>query len=98
MADRHPTTLGCFVRDPCGLWHYHFERVSGTVFTAADDAVANRPDGAAWFWFNDTHAPMHTGDSGDALHTRWQEWRESAQRARLYDYCVAGPAAGEERG
>lgn len=69
------TEYGQFSQDYCGIWHYTFESGMGTIYMAAADAIAHRPDGAAWFWFGGT--PAHIGPDEDShmLINRWTYWR-----------------------
>jgi hypothetical protein len=75
------TTAGAFVQDACGLWHYRWmSSAIGWIGDALADALAGRPSGACWFWWNGTFAPMHLGDSPGALHARWNALRDGYQR------------------
>lgn len=74
------TQCGAFLMDQAGLWHFENYQ-AGTVSEAARDAVANRPrnrdasPSPAWFWFDETPAPMFRDDTADALVLRWEAWR-----------------------
>lgn len=72
------TNHGFFVEDGSGLWHYR-HRDFGHVTSAAQDAIEHKPS-VAWFWFNDTPAPMYSEDSVDVLVNRWEEWRCAYQQ------------------
>lgn len=72
------TTFGEFRQDPSGLWHYGILGWAGDVWKAADDALANKPEGTCWFWFNGTPAPMVANDDGAAiLVCRWEAVRNA---------------------
>lgn len=72
------TIKGEFRKDQSGLWHYSYKSL-GTVHSAAQDAINHHPAEPAWFWFNDTPAPMFTGDTLADLVNRWGVWRASIQ-------------------
>jgi hypothetical protein len=68
--------LGFYVQDQSGLWHYTGRRIGTDVIDCARDALAHRPEGPAWFWFNGTFAPMVVKkDSPKALAARLQSWK-----------------------
>jgi hypothetical protein len=71
------TDLGTFTQDSAGLWHYKHEK-TGTVHEAAEDAIRHKPE-VAWFWFNDTPAPIFPADNIEALVGRWMHWRRAHQ-------------------
>lgn len=61
------TDRGVFRRDRSGLYHYEHLSGVGSVFQATADAIKYRPKSAAWFWFNETPAPIYFGDSANDL-------------------------------
>ncbi|MDP1719314.1 MAG: hypothetical protein Q8L24_02725 [bacterium] len=65
------TKFGEFRQDLSGLWHYGVLCWAGDVWKAAEDALANKPEGVCWFWFNGTPAPMVADDSVAVLVCRW---------------------------
>lgn len=74
------TSKGEFRQDKSGL--YHYKNISHNhVTNALKDAIQNRP-GVAWFWFNDTPAPMFPKDTPDTLQARWETWRKAYQNDR----------------
>jgi hypothetical protein len=79
-------------QDYSGLHHYQFDRALGTVLEAIQEALATRPLGPAWFWFNDTFCPMrppHVGSDPEQeaidLYNSWSHWRDSYQNGNLLD-------------
>ena len=74
------TTGGEFKQDESGL--YHYRNISHNhVGNALKDAIENRP-GVAWFWFNETPAPMFPKDTPKTLLARWKTWRKAYQDDR----------------
>lgn len=78
MANHTPTEGGCYVQDRCGIWHYR-RHALGHVSNAFEDALKHKPDGACFFWFNGTYAPILKGDDVNALNDRWWSWRQAHQ-------------------
>lgn len=74
-------------RDPSG-GHHWIGYVAGHVSNAAAVALATRPAGTCWFWFNDTPSAIAPNDSVSGLVQRWQDWREA--------YRAGGPALLEK--
>lgn len=73
------TATGHWRKDPSGLWHYKNDGVGNNVSGAADNAIREPAPGPAWFWFNDTPAPIYVGDTTEVLVQRWQHWRVMIQ-------------------
>jgi hypothetical protein len=73
------TMYGEYIYDKSGLSHYHFLEL-GPVQVAAEDALAHRPEGAAWFWFENTPTPIEAKDDIVQLTDRWNEWRQEIKR------------------
>jgi len=69
------TAGGEFRRDESGLYHYR-NMSHNHVAYALKDAIKNRP-GVAWFWFNETPAPMFPKDTPKTLLARWETWRRA---------------------
>lgn len=65
--------------DPSGVHHGTYLNREGHVSTAAEVAIATRPVGACWFWFNGTPAPMSGSDTALKLTERWIDWRHAYQ-------------------
>lgn len=84
------TAVGVFIQDPSGLWHYRHLGAAGHVNSAVADAIEHRI-GPAWFWFNDTPAPIFLSDTVESLVKRWSEWRSSHQKGSLLDQLIALP-------
>jgi hypothetical protein len=79
-------------QDYSGLYHYRFESALGTVSEAIQEALATRPLGPAWFWFNDTFCPMQPPNAGADpeqeaidLYSSWSHWRDSYKNGNLLD-------------
>lgn len=82
------TSKGEFRKDKSGL--YHYRNISHHHMSdALKDAIKNRP-GVAWFWFNDTPAPMFPKDTPETLLTRWETWRKAYQDDRGGLICGTG--------
>jgi hypothetical protein len=80
-AKKRPTAkqLGWYRQDRFGLWHY--DPPLGThIQKALEDAIATRPEGAAWFWFWETFAPIQPNDTVWSLHERWVLLRHVYER------------------
>ena len=79
------TKYGRFTQDFSGLWHYTTEAAGVHISVAAQDALEKYAGmGIAWFWFNDTPAPIYVSDNNtETLLGRWEEWRKSYQDGKL---------------
>lgn len=82
-------------KDPAGVWHWsNHVRFGGTVRDAAELAIASRPEGPSWFWWNETPAPLADDDSASSLTSRWSEWRSAFHTgkaefiAKLFEWSV----------
>ena len=70
--NKKQTEKGEFVQDQSGLWHYTpTDHVSAYITRWIVDALANMPDGPAWFWFNNLPAPIVPTDSPETVERRW---------------------------
>jgi hypothetical protein len=76
----HRTPHGFYIQDPSGLWHYRLLSPAADARAAAQDAMYSRPEGACWFWWLGTFAPIHRDDKFTTLTQRWLEYREASQR------------------
>lgn len=72
------TGSGIYIKDKSGLWHYKVD--IGHIDNAIDDVLKHKPKEATWFWFNDTPAPIFSGDTKETLYIRWNEWRDTFQQ------------------
>lgn len=72
------TKHGHFVQDGSGLWHYRFIE-NGEFGSATRDAVENRPNEAAWFWWLGTPCPILKMDDAEKLAQRYWKWRKTYQ-------------------
>jgi hypothetical protein len=77
-------------QDRAGVRHWVGRLGSGdsgtSVYDAAMKCLDTRParpavgdDEPAWFWFNETPAPIAEGDGARSLSRRWIAWREAYQ-------------------
>ncbi len=87
----HKTRYASFRRDRNGTWHYNLSRTfrAPDAYGAAADAIRHRPNGAAWFWFNDKCCPMINGDTSATLSTRLFEWINAENANALFGYYKA---------
>lgn len=68
-----------FRRDRAGLYHY-VPHDSLTLGESAEEAIEIRPKARpAWFWFNNSPAPIYPEDSVQNLLDRWSQWRLAYQ-------------------
>jgi len=68
-----------YTKDKAGIYHYQNHNI-GQVFTAVGIALRERPNGPAYFWFNDTFCPIVPNDTEESLLVRWEEWRDEYQK------------------
>lgn len=76
MAKVRETELGRYLQDPSGLWHYQPRDSVHLSASAARDALASRPAGPCWFWFDGTFCPIYPKDIPYDLVVRWRQWQE----------------------
>ena len=87
---------GKFVRDATGVYHYTPSTPSD-LGQAADEAIRTKPKTRpAWFWFNDTPAPIYPNDKPADLLVRWEEWRRAYHSGGKEDFlkCLINLAGG----
>ncbi len=87
------TQRGFYRQDLSGLWHYTYAGL-GHISGACEDALRQAPPGPAWFWFNDTPAPILSGDTPGTLHERWFDWRADYQSGKLLKRLLAFSLGG----
>jgi hypothetical protein len=75
MRTREVEDTNCFFEDASGL--SHFIPAHERIEPALEEAIKNKPQGATWFWFNGTPAPMVEGDTVSSLHHRWNVWKSA---------------------
>ena len=78
------TEYGYFAQDVSGLYHYKLQSFAGHITIAAEDAIKHKPKSPAWFWFNDTPAPIKPEDIASVLIERWEIWRRHQQNIRCF--------------
>lgn len=68
-----------FFQDKSGLWHFRWKVGGTTVMDAAKVAIDDYPEEPAWFWFNETPAPIYLDDSPEDLVHRWEKWGKACK-------------------
>ena len=67
-----------FREDPSGLWH-HWSGDTTDIQVAAAEACRHLNGRAAWFWWQNTFAPILPDDTPEALLRRWEDWRAEGE-------------------